>query len=275
MTRLGKHHPLVRRIRTLRRQGAERRAAGLLLAEGVRLAEVALSSGADVSCALVSSRLEATRNGAHLRRRLEGARIPVYELSDRDLDSLEDARSPEPVLLLVRFRFLAPGELLDRIEPRPLVVVACGVQDPGNLGSLLRTADACGASGFVATEGGVELDHPRAVRATAGSIFRLPAARAEAGWLVEELRRRGYRQVAADPRGRIVYDGADWSGRLAIWLGSEGSGLPLEILEAVDETVRIPMEPGVESLSVGAAAAVVLYEARRARTGRAPRPTSG
>ncbi len=268
---LGRSHPLVRRTRILRRDGGERDRQGVLLAEGIHLAEAALSSGADIECAIVSPRLASLRDGAELLRRLDAAAGAVYEAGDRLLDSLQDARSPEPVLLLVRRRRLDPGELLDRVGGVPWMVVAFGVQDPGNLGALVRTADACGASGLIAAGGAADLHHPRAVRATAGSIFRLPVSRSDAEPLLEQLRARGYRQVAADPAAGTDYDGFDWSGPLALWLGSEGSGLPREIASALDATVTIPMRSGVESLSVGAAAAVLLYEARKARIP----PTSG
>lgn len=268
---LGRSHPLVRRIRILRRDGAERDREGVLLAEGIHLADAALSSGAEIECALVSPRLLSVRGGPELLRRLGAAGAPVHEVADRLLDSLQDARSPEPVLLVVRRRKLDPAELLDRAAGTPWVVVTFRVQDPGNLGTLVRTADACGTSGLIAAGGGADLHHPRVVRATAGSIFRLPVARCEARPLLRQFRARGFRQVAADPAFGTDYVAFDWSGPLALWLGSEGSGLPPEVAAAMDAAVRIPMRAGVESLSVAAAAAVLLYQARRTRSS----PTSG
>lgn len=263
----------MRRIRLLRRHGDERDRQGVLLAEGIHLADAALSSGAEIECAIVSPRLASAPEGPDLLRRLAAAGAMVYQAADRLLDSLQDARSPEPVLLVVRRRRLDAGELLDGADRAPWIVVAFGVQDPGNLGTLVRTADACGASGLIAAGDGADLHHPRTVRATAGSIFRLPVSHSEAQPLLDRLRARGYRQVAADPAAGTDYDAFDWSGSLALWLGSEGSGLPRGLASAMDATVRIPMRPGVESLSVGAAAAVLLYEARRARL--RPRPWRG
>jgi TrmH family RNA methyltransferase len=143
--------------------------------------------------------------------------------------------------------------------------VACGVQEPGNLGALWRTADAAGASGFVATEGSVHLTHPRTVRASMGAIFRLPAVEASMEAVLKEIKGRGLTVVGANARSAAAYDSLDWTGPLALLFGGEGSGIPPEAEEALDLRVAIPMAPGVESLSVNAAAAVLLFEAARRR----------
>jgi TrmH family RNA methyltransferase len=117
----------------------------------------------------------------------------------------------------------------------------------------------------VAVGDGADLRHPRAVRATAGSIFRLPAAACRREELLPRLRERGIRFIGADPRSPTDFDGVTMGGPIAIFLGAEGAGLPPDWLAAMDHRVRIPMHPGVESLSIGAAAAVLLFEARRQR----------
>ncbi len=266
---IGSSHPLARRIRKLRQDREARDREGVILAEGVHLAEEALASRVDIDCALVSPRLATVEGGPDLLRRLGQAGASVHETSDAVLDSLEDARSPQPVLLVVRRRRLRADEVLASAEGAPWIVVAVGIQDPGNLGSLLRTADAAGATGLIAAGPCADLHHPRTARATMGSIFRLPAAHDEAGPLLDRLRDRGIRRVGADLGAQVPYDRFDWRGPLSIWLGSEGRGLPREVLESMDARVGIPMREGVESLSVGAAAAVLLYEARRKR-GQSP-----
>ncbi len=261
----GRGHPSVRRIRALRRSGALRQAEGVVLAEGIHLAEEALAARAPVEIAWVSPRLSATEAGASLRARLERVAEELHEVEDARLDSLQDARSPQPVLLLVRRPLDPLARALSGRGGVPLVAIAVGVQDPGNLGALVRTADAAGATGFVATGDGADLLHPRAVRATTGSVFRLPLARADAEELPGVLRAAGLLTVAAGPRAATDFRIVDWTRPTALLLGGEGSGLPEALLEAADERTSIPTHPGVESLSVGAAAAVLLFEARRQR----------
>jgi TrmH family RNA methyltransferase len=181
------------------------------------------------------------------------------------MDSLQDARSPQPVLGLVRWPDSTLRSVLGRVASDGLVVVVHGVQDPGNLGSLLRTADAAGAAALVAAPGGADLSHPRTVRASTGSIFRLPSLAAESAETLEELRSRGFRTVGSSPSSTTSYDAEPWTGPLALFLGGEGAGLPAELLTGLDASVSIPMRGGVESLSVGAAAAVLLFEAARRR----------
>jgi TrmH family RNA methyltransferase len=165
--------------------------------------------------------------------------------------------------------------LLGSVPDEGLIVVAHGVQDPGNLGSLLRTADAAGAAAFFLTGEAADLTHPRALRATMGSIFRLPAAPAPSDRIVEALRRRGFRTVGSSPSSPVAYHVERWTGPLALFLGGEGGGLPVELLSRLDASVGIPMRRGVESLSVGAAAAVLLFEAARQRAGALSDPGDG
>lgn len=264
---LGKRHPLVKRLRTLRRDREARDQAGLLVAEGIHLADEALRCGARIVIAVVSSRLRDSSEGTALLERIRGVGAEIHEAPDALLESLQDARSPQPVLLVVERR---PFSLADAVRGRggtPLLVIAHGVQDPGNLGSMLRTADAAGATGFVVTGGGADLYHPRTLRATMGSIFRLPVASSPTADLWVRMQQEGIVALAADPHSGKDPTDVDWARPTALILGGEGAGLPPEILTHVETSVRIVLEPGVESLSVGAAAAVLLFEARRRRRG--------
>src|SRR4029079_15707097 len=131
--------------------------------------------------------------------------------------------------LLVRRARPSLGDTLARPNGAALVVVAAGVQDPGNLGTLVRPAEAAGATALVATGAGADLFHPRAVRATAGSIFRLPVIASRAGDLRGSLESRGIRKLGTSPRGGVPYDAAPWREPVALFLGSEGAGLTPEV----------------------------------------------
>ncbi len=238
---------------------------GVFIAEGIHLAMEALAANAAIEAAVVSPRLAQDGEGRELARRLLAAGIEVHECSAATLAGLQDARAPQPIVLIVR---RIPPSLDGVIAGRggtPLLVVACGVQDPGNLGALMRTADAAGATGFLSTPGSAGLTHPRAVRAGMGAIFRLPAIEARLEEVLEEVHSREFTVVGADPRGATDYDTVDWDRPVALLLGGEGAGLPPEADAALDLRVVVKMAPGVESLSVNAAAAVLLFSAARKR----------
>jgi TrmH family RNA methyltransferase len=262
---LSRTHPIARRLRALRGDAAMREAEGVFVAEGIHLAVDALAAGAAIEAAVVSSRLAESGEGRDLARRLQEAGVLAHVTSAATLDGLQDARSPQPVVLIVRRAPFSLDAVLAGRGGTPLLVVACGVQEPGNLGALMRTADAAAATGFLATPGSAGLTHPRAVRASMGAIFRLPAVEAALDLVLEEVKSRGFRVIGAEPRNAVDYDTADWGGPVALLLGGEGPGLPSQAKERLDLSVVVPMAPGVESLSVNAAAAVLLFEAARQR----------
>ena len=262
---LGRRHPMIRRLRALRREPALRREQSVFLAEGLHLAQEALRSHADVELVVFSGRLSSSAEGRDLRRAIERRRLPCAETADAVLDSLQDARASQPILMLVNRPRHAPDAGLDASGTLPLVVVAAGIQDPGNLGGLLRTADAAGATACCVTEGSADPYHPRAVRATMGSIYRVPLHVPSAEGLLPRLRAHGLRLIAADPTSGANFDRCDFTVPAAVLFGGEGAGLPDSLRNAADESVRVPLRHEVDSLSVGAAAAVLLFEAARQR----------
>jgi TrmH family RNA methyltransferase len=171
----------------------------------------------------------------------------------------------------------APAERsLDALAPAtaPLLAIACGVADPGNLGALARTAEAAGASALVLL-GGASPWNPKALRGSMGSLLRLPVVRLQGAELVRSaLARAGWRQLRAATRGGAMFDETDWSPPLALWLASETGDLPDAALDV--EAVTIPMAGPVESLNVTVAAAVLLFAARAGlRIARGAAPDEG
>ncbi len=256
---------MVRRVRELRRGREARDRQGVLVTEGLHLAREALTTGAEIELGVATDALAGTAEGARIVQRLRAAGVPLHFTSPAVHASLQDARSPQPLLLVVRRRDVDAAEVRGDGTTAPLIVVAHGIQDPGNLGAIVRTAEAAGASGLLVCGRGADLHHPRTVRATMGSIFRLPAVRCTATSVVGLLEEAGVLRVGTDPAAGRDYDRLDLRRPTAILLGSEGAGLPAELRAVVDVTARIPMARGVESLSVGAAAAVLLFEAARQR----------
>jgi RNA methyltransferase, TrmH family len=145
------------------------------------------------------------------------------------------------------------------------IIVAAGLQDPGNVGTILRSAEAFGAAGAFFTEGTVSPYNPKVLRGSAGSIFRLPVVQIASAELIPLLRQRGVRLLATSSHKGIPLPQATWTLPLAIFVGNEGAGLSRELQHQMDETIVIPQSTQVESLNAGVAASIVLYEAARQR----------
>jgi RNA methyltransferase, TrmH family len=240
--------------------------------EGPRLVEEALRSGLVVEALLVADSGE-----RHLTRlkSLLPADLRVLRTTDRLFASVAGTETPQGIALLAESR---RWRLEDLLNNTPLVVALAGVQDPGNVGTILRAAEAFGASGVIACRGTAHPLSPKSVRASAGSAFRLPTIFGSSpAEVTRELRERGLRQYAATLASGESPEEVELSGPCAIWIGSEGAGLPLEIERATDASIQIALRPPVESLNAAGAATVLLYEAARQRDGARKRAekTSG
>jgi len=253
----------VRLARSLERDRAARDRARTYLAWGIHLAQEALAAGAEVREAFVAPGLERDAEGRALLEHLRRAGVPVARAARRILESIVEGSGDQGIVMLV----LRPErDLRSLMASAPtLLVAAHGVQDPGNLGSIIRTARALGAEALMALQGCADPFGSRAVRAAMGAQFTLPVGCADAASALAALRQAGVALVAADAAGPESPTEIDLRRPAAILVGSEGSGLPSPILEAADHRVRIPMAPGVGSLNVHAAAAALLYEAARQR----------
>jgi len=234
----------------------------------------------DGSCAIESVRLveEAIRSGVKFRavffrqsslaladRLLPqiAAQVETVLLPNEIFDSAVATETPQGVAALAKIKSFT---LEDVLRPyQPLVVVLSGIQDPGNLGTLLRSAEAFGASGVLLGEGTVSQFNSKAVRASAGSVFRLPTVAVKVEEAIPRLRQAGLRLVATSSHGGMPADQASLAGPLAFFIGNEGSGLPRELMSQMDETVAVPHPGPVESLNAAVAASVLLYEAARQR----------
>lgn len=252
-------NPLVRRLRALKEKSA---AGELVLIEGVKLLEEALAAGAAIMEVAASPRAGRSTRGAALLRSLRQRGVPVREVDELLLDSLSEVETSQGILALARRPSFDEESLF---RGTPLVVVAVSIQSPGNLGGLLRTAEAAGATGAYVTGGAADPFSWKALRGSMGSAFRLPLTRGRSlPAVLGRLKERGLATIAAVAGGATRYDQADLRCPVAFLLGSEGSGLPDEAIRAADLRVSIPMH-AVESLNVGVAAGILLFEAARQR----------
>jgi len=250
---------LVKELRRTLAQG-QPSGEGWIGLEGIRVIEEAIRSGLRLHAVFFrgSSEDRAERLLQQLSSHVETILLP-----DDVFDSAVATDHPQGVAALAAPRKSTIEEML--AAPMPLVVVAAGIQDPGNLGTLLRSAEAFGASGVLACEGTVSPFNAKVVRAAAGSLFRLPVIAAKFADCLPHLHARSLRRFATSSHKGTDLNEALLNRPCCILIGNEGAGLPRNILSEVDETIVIPHSPKVESLNAGVAASVVLYEAARQR----------
>jgi len=254
----GRHNTLVRELRRAFAR-SELTPDGYCAIEGLRILEEAIRSG--LRFRAVFFKESATPRAERLLSQL-GDQVETLVLPDKLFASVVPSEAPQGVAALARWKDFSLEEVLPKSQAGPVLVVA-GVQDPGNLGTILRSAEAFGAGGAVLGEGTVSPFNPKVVRASAGSVFRFPLARAKLSEAVERLKAHGLRLIATASHKGTPLDQAKLSGPIAIFIGGEGAGVPRDLIKAMNEVVAIPQAPQVDSLNVGVAASIVLYELAR------------
>jgi len=260
----GRHNPLVKEVRQAFAH-AERTPEGDCAIEGLRIVEEAIRSGLRFRAILF--RESANTLAERLLPQI-GAHVETLLLPDRVFDGAVPSESPQGVAALVRLREFSIADVLERLQVGP-IIVAIGLQDPGNLGTLLRSAEAFGSAGVVLGEGTVSPINSKVIRASAGSIFRLPIVVEKKSGALDELatklRKENVRLIATSSHKGTPIDQANLADACAVFIGGEGAGLPRNVMAQVDELIAIPHTPQVESLNAGVAGSVVLYEAARQR----------
>lgn len=240
---------------------------GLFVIEGPRLLGEAVASHARMQSVFWSPELFSEETWAGLLPALPSD-IPLYEVPAGVFRQMAATESPQGILAVVG---MPAWNWEDCLAPRPeaplpLAVLVDGLQDPGNLGTILRAAEALGATGVLLGEGSADIFNPKAVRATMGAIFRFPVA-----WgldlpaLVPALKERGLRVLVSGARASEPVYREDWRRPVAVVLGNEGAGVSPALLALADGHVRVPMPGRAESLNAAMAAGIVLYEALRQR----------
>ena len=260
----GRHNALAKEVRQAFAR-SERTADGYCAVDGLRIVEEAIRSGLRFRAVLFK---ESAENLAERLLPQIGAQVETLLLPDKLFDGIVPSETPQGVAALVRIKEFSVDDIIERLQVGPVVVVV-GLQDPGNLGTILRSAEAFGSEGVVLGEGTVSPFNSKVIRASAGSVFRLPVVLAKSAGGTEEisgkLRGAGVRLIATSSHKGTPLDQAKLTGPAAVFIGSEGSGLARNLMAQVDELVAIPHTPQVESLNAGVAGSIVLYEAARQR----------
>lgn len=255
-----RQNPLVARYRA----AARREQRDVVLLDGAHLASDALAAGVRIEQVAMTAATHEDPGLRDLLAALSRAGVAVAIASPPVMDAISPVRSSSAIVALAR-RPAAAGEAVYD-GANALVVVAVDVQDPGNMGAIVRVAEAGGASGVIACGASADPFGWKAMRGSMGSALRLPIVSGiPAAEALADARRHGCRVIAATPRGGQPLVGIDLRGPVAVLIGGEGQGLAPAIVEAADDRVTIPMQAPVESLNAAVTAALLIYEARRQR----------
>jgi RNA methyltransferase, TrmH family len=252
----------VRRVRQLLSKRALRRKEHAVAVEGAELLVAALEAHLPVEAAFVAP---GGRDDPAVARVLEhlyqqGGR--VFDLAPGVIERVADTVTPQPLVAVVAFE----PERLEVVEHARSVMVCVDVRDPGNLGTMIRTAESAGVGGIICCAGTVDPTNPKSLRASAGSMFRVPVVSAgDADEVLERLGELGFARVGTVARGGTDYATFDWRGRIALIFGNEASGLGDELSPLLDAWVSIPMAGRADSLNVSVSAAILCFETLRVR----------
>ena len=256
----GRHNALVKELRKAFSR-SDPGDGGVCAIEGWRIVEEAIRSGLKFKAVFFSESSESRADKLLLQF---GAHVEKLLLPDNLFASAVPTENSQGVAALVHRREFTLDEILARTSIGPILGIE-GVRDPGNLGTILRSAEAFETAGILLGEETVSAVNWKTVRASAGSVFRLPAVKVELREVLSQLRVRGLKLLATSSHKGIRLDQANLNLPAAIFIGSEGAGLSRDLLKEMDGTIEIPHSPKVESLNAGVATSIVLYEAARQR----------
>ncbi len=253
---------LLRQARSVR----DGKVDGLVFVEGLRLSEEALRSNLAIETVIVSDQLVDKTKAAALVNELEKTANRIVTVSEKLLESVSYTKTPQGIVLLAARPQSTQRELERQMKQPALLVVMHRINNPVNVGAILRTAEAAGATGAIATAETSDPFSPKSLRGAMGAVFRLriwngPAYEEVVAWCQQHK----LQTICADVHSSEVYDAPDWTLPSALILGPESSGLTQKEIAAADKAVRIPMREPTESLNVAVAAGVMLYEAARQR----------
>jgi len=237
-----------------------------IFVEGLRLCEEALRSGLTIEAVIVSDELASKEKAKDLLDELERASARLVLVSESLLGTVSFTKTPQGIIMLAARPQIDEAGFKAKQPASPLLVVMHGINNPVNVGAIIRTSEAAGVTGIITTVTTSDPFSAKALRGAMGSAFRLPFW-TKAGYreVIDWCSEAGIRTVCADVKGKETYSTVDWTAATALIMGPESTGLGEEEIASADAVVKIPMKGQVESLNVGVAAGILLYEAMRRR----------
>ena len=229
-----------------------------MLLDGEHLVQAALAAGITLDAVLTDGRAHTTAD------RARDAGVPVHDVSTAVIDAAAPVRTPGGVLALARWQASTIADALP--HPNGLVLALVDVQDPGNVGNVIRSADALGVAAVLTLGATADPANWKALRGAMGSTFRLPVGRGETHAAIDLLHERGWDTIVTTPEGGVPLHAHAFDRPTAVLLGNEGGGLPADVTARARGRLTIPMRDEVESLNVATTAALVAYEVHRRRT---------
>ena len=253
---------LLRQVRAVR----DGKIDELIFVEGLRLCEEAHRSQLEIEAVVVSEELLRKERAASAIAELSKVAKRVASVSEKLLESVSYTKTPQGIIVLAHRPVASEAGLAATVAANPLLVVLHQINNPVNVGAILRTAEAAGAAGVITTRNTSDPYSPKSLRGAMGSAFRLPIwSGTDYTDVIQWCRKRAIVTICADVEASASYLDVDWTGPCALLLGPESTGFTPEELEQADRRVSIPMKGVAESLNVSVAAGIVLFEAARQR----------
>lgn len=255
-------NPAVKELKSLKSR-KDREEKGLFYIEGLRIVEEAVQEKANITGIFISEGFADTHAGSPLMRSMETLECKQYLIPDKLFAELADTETPQGILAVIGIR---ESHLEECLSEENLLVMLESVRDPGNMGTIIRTADAAGFTGIIVSKDCVDVYNPKVLRSTMGSIFHVPIYRSgNFPETIREIKARGIKVYAAHLEGKCSMYDADLAVDSAVIIGNEANGISREVAALADRLVKIPMAGKAESLNASIAAGVLMYEALRQR----------
>lgn len=250
-------NPQVKELLQLQKKSKARNERGIFIVEGVKMFQEAPREW--IEKVYIS---ESFYNKRGKEMDFRGLKAEI--LADKVFSHVSDTKTPQGILCLVKQRMIKLEDMLK--ENAPFLMVLDNLQDPGNLGTIVRTAEGAGVTGIIMSRDTVDIYNPKTIRSTMGSVYRMPFFYVEdLPEFLDELKEKGVKTYAAHLEGSNNYDEEDYRGACAFLIGNEGNGLRPEVADRADIRIKIPMQGQVESLNAAIASAILMYEVSRQR----------
>lgn len=253
---------VIKHVKSLHKKKARWKAKNFFV-EGLRAVEASIVSEAEIEHILYSDSIFQTKRGEELYNKINSY-DNVYQITEKLLKEVSDTENPQGIIAVLKFNISTIEDIIE--DKDNFLVILDDVRDPGNMGTIIRTADALGANGIIVTQGCVDVFNPKTIRSTMGSILHLPIAyESDIVDVIESLKTQGVKVISTALESSDFCYNTDFKDDFALVIGNEATGVSQKVLEISDYITKIPMSGKAESLNAAIASGIVMYEASRQR----------